>query len=107
MKIYIQNGHNKRVFNASNNVFNAAKQFIKSLIVTNSEGDEMVELSPVTLVSKCGFMKDLQEMTMCDEIDGMKCFDTVGILKSIGRNDIAEWMENCPIDDLTKKLFSN
>jgi len=106
MKIYIQNGFNKRVCNFPNYSI-AAKYFIKSLIVTDSEGNEIVELSPITLVSKRGFFKDLQEMDMLDGIDEMRCLNTAEVLNAIGRKDIAKFVKALPKDAFTKSLLSS
>jgi len=105
MKIYVQNGYNKKVITTPNYT-TGVKNFIKSLVITNSNGSEIVELSPITFVSKCGFMNDLQKANMLNEVDEMKMFKTEDILRGIGRKDIAKWIRSVKVDSFTKKLLN-
>lgn len=91
MKVYVQNGYNKTVLVSCNYTTGAIK-FIKGLITENKSGEEVVELSPITFVSNCGFPKDLLEMNMEKEYDKVKMFRTAKILDVIGRKDIGKWM---------------
>lgn len=104
MKIYVQNGYNKRVFMAPNHSV-ATKKFIQSLIITKENGDELTELSPLTIVSNCGYMNDLQEMNMEKEIDEVQVYETAKILEVMGRKDMAAWIRKLPVDDVTRKLI--
>ena len=91
MKVYVQNGHNKKVL-VSCNYTTAAIKFVKGLISKDKNGEEVVELSPITFVSNCGFPKDLMEMKMGKEYDKVKMFRTSRVLDEMGRKDMGKWM---------------
>lgn len=91
MKCYVQNGYNKRVLTAGN-FQQAATKVLKNLIRPNSENNELAELSPLTMVSQCGFMNDILKANMEKEFDDIKMFRTAKLFDKMGRKDIGKFL---------------
>lgn len=92
MKVYVQNGFNKRVFNAPNYTM-AVKGFLKSLITKTKDGDELADLGVITWASNCGYIDDMEKMEMFDEMDDVQCFPTFSIMEKLGRKDISKFLK--------------
>lgn len=93
IKCYVQNGYNKKVF-MSPNYKQAAKKFLKSLVITNKNGDEIAELSPITSVSNYGYIGDILRSGNLDKIDDGLLFSTAVLFQDMGRKDIAKFIKS-------------
>jgi hypothetical protein len=91
MKVYVQNGHNKKVLNAGN-YKQASIKFLGGLVTKKADGSELAELSPITFASNCGFHGDILKMGMDKAYDDVKMFRTAKVFDVMGRKDIGKWM---------------
>lgn len=92
MKCYVQNGFNKRVLSAGNSK-QAAKILLKGLLTpVNTDGDELAEFHPITMVSQCGFMEPMSANGMEKEFDDIQMFRTAKLFDSMRRKDIGDYI---------------
>jgi len=96
IKVYVQNGYNKRVMGAPN-LATAIKKFLKSLLVTTGknlgkETGEIGEFGPITMASDYGFLDDIRAVGNEEQVDKVMMVSTATAFKKMGRKDMAEWM---------------
>jgi len=91
MKYYIENGHNRTVVDTSKRIV-AVRKFLKS-ILTKSDGKEIGEFAPFTIVSTYGFMKDIVKCGNLDKMDEGTIYSTAQLFYSMGRKDIAKFID--------------
>jgi len=103
MKVYVQNGHNKKVL-SSGNYKQASIKFLGDLVTKTADGSELAELSPITFVSNCGFHNDILKMGMSKAYDSVQMFRTAKVFEAMGRRDIGKWMRKHEKTHLTKDI---
>ena len=96
IKVYVQNGYNKRVMGAPN-LATAIKRFLKSLLVKTGENlgkevGEIGEFHPIVMASDYGFYDDIVAVGNQEKLDEVMMVSTATCFKKMGRKDMAEWM---------------
>ena len=91
IKMYIQNGWNKRVYMAKNYT-EGMKNLLNELLKENNKL-EHCEISPITICSDYGFITDIEEVKAYDKFDDIRIFKTSKVLKSMGRKDVAKYID--------------
>lgn len=109
MKLYVQNGFNKALYHGKTKK-DAAIDLIKSLLtISKTENKEYADLAPVTTISDYGYLSDILEMKLYDQLDKVIFIRTTSILTIMKRPDIAKFLRQHikTLDPEVRKLISN
>jgi hypothetical protein len=87
-KYYVTNGSNNRVFTCSDP--DDAVGALLEHITGNTDAPTRFEISPITVVSECGFLKDLLAENNWEEIDNCTYVKTSEFMEAHGYKDIAK-----------------